>query len=286
MTGPRDNALRRAVDGAADRLAEAGVPSPQYDALALAAHVLGLPRLILALAPEPPADFQARYEIVLAERERRVPLQQIVGSAPFRYLEVPVAEGVFIPRPETELVAGFAIDAAAALRSALVVDLCTGTGAIALALATEVPTARVVAVDVSDDAVFLATESAAALGAEVSVRAGDVSDSRLLADLDGLVDVVVSNPPYLPPPTQPLAPEVSEHDPPAALYGGGPDGLDVPRLVIAAGARLLRPGGVFVLEHDDSQGTAIREIVAATGFDQVRTHRDLAGRDRFVSAVR
>lgn len=288
-------ALREQVERAVAELAAAGVPSPRPDALALAAHALGVRQLVLAAPPPLPDGFAGRYRELVARRSTREPLQHILGWTGFRRLRLWVAPGVFVPRPETELVAGAAIEAArqaqaAAGRPAVVVDLCTGTGAIAAAVADEVPGARVVAVDLDPAAVALARANLAAAGdgdGAAAVEAGDVADPRLLAELAAGVDVVVANPPYIPPDAEPLDPEVRDHDPAAALYGGGVDGLDVPRLVVAAAARLLRPGGWLVMEHGDEQGPAVRSLVhAADGFDRIATRPDLTGRDRFVTARR
>ena len=284
--------LRAYVEGAATVLAEAGVPSPRHDAIALAAHALGLARVELVLPPPLPEGFAAAYAGLVERRRRREPLQHIVGHTVFRFLTLRVEPGVFVPRPETETVAQLAIDEAATLAASgarpLVVDLCTGTGAIAASVDTEVPASRVVAVDLSDAAVGLARANAAAVaGPDLRVVQGDVRDRALLAELDGTVDVVVSNPPYIPPDAVPLDPEVRDHDPDVALYGGGADGLDVPRAVVAAAARLLAPGGLLVMEHAEVQGAAARATAAATGaFVDVRTVPDLTGRPRTLVARR
>lgn len=285
--------VRAMVEGATRVLAEAGVPSPRVDAVALAAHALGLARLELAIAPDPAPDgFAAVYADLVDRRRRREPLQHIVGEAAFRYLTLAVEPGVFVPRPETEVVAQVAVDEAARLAAAgagpLVVDLCTGTGAIALAVATEVRAARVAAVDASEAAVALTRRNAALTGAgDVRVEVGVVGEPGLLADLDGRVDVVVSNPPYIPPDAEPVDPEVRDHDPDLALYGGGADGLEVPRAVIAKAARLLAPGGLLVMEHAEVQDAAARAAAEATGaFVQVETRPDLTGRPRMLVARR
>jgi release factor glutamine methyltransferase len=284
--------LRAYVEGAATVLAEAGVPSPRHDAIALAAHALGLARVEMVLPPPLPEGFAATYAGLVERRRRREPLQHIVGHTVFRFLTLRVEPGVFVPRPETETVAQLAIDEAAALAASggrpLVVDLCTGTGAIAASVDTEVPASRVVAVDLSDAAVGLARANAAAVaGPDLRVVQGDVRDPALLAELDGTVDVVVSNPPYIPPDAVPLDPEVRDHDPDVALYGGGADGLDVPRAVVAAAARLLAPGGLLVMEHAEVQGATARAAAAATGaFVDVRTVPDLTGRPRTLVARR
>jgi release factor glutamine methyltransferase len=283
--------LRQLVEGAVRLLEEAGVPSARHDALGLASFALGVERLDLVLPPGLPDDFAASYALLVARRASREPLQHIVGSTGFRYLTLAVEPGVFVPRPETEVVAGLAVDEAAARvatgAAPLVVDLCTGSGAIAVAVATEVPAARVVAVDVSLAAVGLAARNAEAAGARVRVLLGDVHDPELLADLAGAVDVVVANPPYIPPDAEPVEPEVRDHDPDLALYGGGPDGLDTPRAVLVAAARLLRVGGLLVVEHAEVQGDALRAAAAATGaFEEPRTVPDLTGRPRVLLARR
>lgn len=285
--------MRDAVAAAASVLAAAGVPSPQVDALALAAHALGRDSLLLALAPPADADFLARFAALVERRRRREPLQHIVGWMAFRHLRLPAGPGAFVVRPETEVVAQAAIDEAAARgaqgNTPVVVDLCTGSGAIALAVATEVPAARVHAVDISAAAVAAARRAAEGLGEDllrrVDIRQGDAAHA--FADLDGAVDVVVANPPYIPPDAVPVDPEVRDHDPVEALYGGGADGLDVPRAVVATAARLLRPGGLLVMEHADVQGAAVRALVSAGGaFDPPETATDLTGRDRMVTARR
>jgi release factor glutamine methyltransferase len=290
---PASADLKAAVDEATERLAAAGVPSPRADAELLAAHLLRVSRAevarlsVLDATPAP-----AGYDDLVAERARRVPLQHLTGRAPFRDLELAVGPGVFVPRPETEDVAGAAIDEARlALErtgSALVVDLCAGSAAIAIAVATEVPQARVVAVEVSDQARAWAAANIDALApGRVDLRAGDVTDPRAaeqLADLVGQVDIVVSNPPYVPPGQQPVDPEVRDHDPEVALYGGGPDGLAVPRAVVALAAVLLRPGGRLVMEHADVQGDQVVAALAPGIWSNRLDHLDLAGRPRYVTA--
>lgn len=284
--------LRAYVEGATRVLAEAGVGSPRHDAIALAAHALGLPRLELVLPPPLPDGFAAEYAALVERRRAREPLQHITGSTVFRHLTLRVEPGVFVPRPETETVAQLAVDEArrvlATGRAPVVVDLCTGTGAIALAVDTEVPGARVVAVDLSPEAVGLARHNAGAVGSlGLRVEQADVRSDDLLADLAGTVDVVVSNPPYIPPDAVPTDPEVRDHDPDLALYGGGADGLEVPRAVVAAAVRLLAPGGLLVMEHAEVQDAPAREVAAATGaFAEVATAPDLTGRPRTLVARR
>lgn len=287
--------LRTALAAASSTLSAAGVGSAWAEAQILAAHVLGisraeLSRLVVLGAPEP-----AGLAELVARRARREPLQHLVGVAPFRTIELLVGPGVFVPRPETEVVAGIAIEAALELVAGgldrpCVVDLCTGSGAIALALATEVPQARVVAVEVDPAAYAWAARNVQALGLadRVDLRLGDAAgaDRAVLAELAGQVDLVVANPPYIPPDATPVDPEVRDHDPAVALYGGGDDGLLVPRLVVASAQGLLLPGGWLVMEHADIQGPATRALVAGPAWTQVRTATDLTGRCRALIARR
>ncbi len=282
---------RDAVAAAAARLAAAGVASPRADAEALAAHVLGVTRaelarvMLLGAAALPPV-----FDDLVARRAQRVPLQHLVGRAAFRHVELAVGPGVFTPRPETEVAAGLAVDEARRLDDPVVVDLCTGSAAIAVSVAVEVPAARVVALELSEDALAWAARNVAALAPGVDLRAGDVAgcadDGGPLADLAGGVDVVVANPPYIPDGMVPTEREVLDHDPAAALWGGGADGLDVPRAVVAAAARLLRPGGLLVMEHAAVQGPSTRALAAAPRWTDVSTRPDLAGRDRVLIARR
>ena len=287
--------LRTALAAASTTLSAAGVGSAWAEAQILAAHVLGisraeLSRLVVLGGPEP-----AGLAELVARRARREPLQHLVGAAPFRTIELLVGPGVFVPRPETEVVAGIAIDAALELVAGgqdrpCVVDLCTGSGAIALALATEVPQARVVAVEVDPAAYAWATRNVEALGLadRVYLRLGDAAgaDRAVLAELAGQVDLVVANPPYIPADATPVDPEVRDHDPAVALYGGGDDGLLVPGLVVASAQGLLLAGGWLVMEHADIQGPATRALVAGPAWTGVRTATDLTGRSRALIARR
>lgn len=306
VTAPQPS-LDAALRAAAATLAAAGVASPRVDAELLAAHALGTDRSGVQLAALRGDAAPAGLADLVARRAARVPLQHLVGRAPFRGHELEVGPGVFVPRPETEAVAQVAIDEAArvarergtgtgtaagkaahpAAGTVLVADLCTGSAAIALAVADEVPAAAVHAVELDAAAHAWAARNVAATpaGARVTLTRGDARTA--LADLDGTLDVVVSNPPYVPPDAVPVDPEVREHDPAVALYGLGADGLEVPRGIVVAAARLLRPGGLLVMEHADVQGPAVRALVAATGaFDAPRTLADLTGRDRMVVACR
>lgn len=278
-----------AVARAAALLAAAGVASPRHDAEELAGHVLGVPRSRLALAGGLTAAQRARFADLVDQRAARVPLQHLTGVAGFRRLELSVGPGVFVPRPETEVLAGWAIEALRRLPAPLVVDLCAGSGAVALALAQEVPAARVHAVELDPQALAWARRNAdarvAAGDPPVTLHGGDVADPALLAGLAGAVDLVTANPPYIPLGAV-VEPEVAEHDPPAALWGG-PDGLDTVRAVERAAARLLRPGGVVAVEHADRQGASVPAVFDRTGrWLDVADHPDLAGRPRFTTARR
>jgi release factor glutamine methyltransferase len=271
-------------------LADAGVPSPDVDAELLLGHVTGLTRGVLrarAVTEAPlTTDQQEALVAVTARRASREPLQHITGRASFRHLELHVGPGVFVPRPETEGVAQLAIDALRAVPDAtpVAVDLGTGSGALALAMASEVPTASVVAVELSPEAAVWTRRNIAAVGVDnVRLVEGDLADA--LSDLDGTVSVVVSNPPYVPVGMVPRDPEVRLHDPALALYGGE-DGLDLVRALSLTARRLLRPGGALVIEHGELQGGAIRDLLTADGWRSPATHPDLTGRDRATTAVR
>lgn len=299
--GPGPATVRAWLDRACEVLAEAQVPTPRADAELLAGHVLGLGRGEVAAAVVTGRrlddDARARLDALLDERRARVPLQHLTGTADFRTLTLAVGPGVFVPRPETEVVAGHAIeavDAAARVRGGAVtgpvrvVDLCTGSGAIALSVAVERPGTEVTAVEADPLAVAWARRNVEALAPGVRLLEADAGDlaGTPLARWTGLVDVVVSNPPYIPPGMVPRDPEVRRHDPPAALYGGGEDGLAVPARVVRTAARLLRPGGVLVMEHGDDQGPGARALCADGGWADVRTVTDLTGRDRALVARR
>ena len=276
---------REAVRAAALRLAEAGVASPEHDAAELLAHVLGTTRSALPLGDDVTPEQQQRYAALVARRADREPLQHLLGTAAFRYVELAVGPGVFTPRPETELLAGWAVDQARAVledgRVPVVVDLCTGSGAIALSVATEVPTAQVHAVELGEDALLWAERNLS--GSGVDLRHGDMRDA--FPDLDGQVDVVVCNPPYIPLDAyESVAREARDHDPHLALFSGD-DGLDAMRVLERVAGRLLRTGGVVGAEHADVQGEAAPAVFrAAERWADVRDHRDLAGRDRYLTA--
>jgi len=274
---------------AAARLAEAGVESPRMDAELMAAHRHGVSRSELNLVAD--ADFDPRFWDDIGRREAREPLQHITGTAFFRYLELEVGPGVFVPRPETEVMTGWAIDRLTEMDVAepVVADLGTGSGAIALAIAQEVPLARVHAVE-GDPLARPWTERNIARSAaaaphtqgRVTLHNGDFASA--LHELDGAVDLVVSNPPYIPVDAS-VPPEVGEFEPTAALYAGA-DGLDAIRVVERTARRLLRPGGLVAVEHGAPQGTAVYWVFAEEiGWKHTRNHSDLAGLDRFVTAI-
>jgi len=283
--------LRATITAAAAVLARAGVPSPDTDAELLAAHVLGTSRGgLLAADPFGPAA-AARFAALVDARAARVPLQHLTGRAPFRHLELQVGPGVFTPRPETEVLVQWGLDVLAAegLCAPVVVDLCAGSGAIALAVAYERPDAAVYAVERSRNALAWARRNAQARidAGDPPVRfvQGDVTDPAVLCHLDSTVDLVLTNPPYVPDGAV-LPPEVADHDPPEALWGG-PDGLDVVRGLLGRAAALLRPGGWLGIEHADVQGTAVPNLVRrAGGWSEVSDRTDLAGRHRVTTARR
>lgn len=280
--------LRQLVRHAAARLAAAGVESDWYDAGILATHVLGVePRDLVLHDTCTAADAEA-FGALVDLRCTRIPLQHLTGRAHFRHLSLVVGPGVFIPRPETEVVVEAALDEVRALVSRgvvepVVVDLCTGSGAIAASIAVEAPQTRVSAVELSAVAYGWAERNLRGLGVALSL--GDASTA--FPELDGTVDVAISNPPYIPHGAVIRDPEVSEHDPGLALWGGGDDGLEVMRGVVARAAVLLRPGGFLVVEHADVQREAVVALIEDTGqFDDVSDHEDLAGRDRFTTGRR
>ena len=283
--------LRDALRGAADVLTSAGVPDPVVDAELLLAWTLG-PEVSrgevhagFIRGDALDAEQHERFRGLVSRRTEREPLQHITGSAPFRHMVLSVGPGVFVPRPETEIVAQYAIDALvnAAEADPIAVDLGTGSGAIALAMATEVPHARVHAVEKSDEAIAWTRKNVAALAPHLDLRHGDLATE--FDDLRGRVAVVASNPPYVPDDAIPRDEEVRLHDPALALYGGE-DGLDIVRIISKRGLELARPGGVIVLEHGEWQGEEIRNILTADGWVSAETHRDLTSRDRATTAIR
>ena len=274
--------LLRAIDSAAALLAEAGIDSARCDAELLAAHLAGTDRGGLALLESPDAEFFGRYRDVVTARSRRIPLQHIIGTVTFGPVELRVGPGVFIPRPETESILEWAIGQRLGTRP-LIVDLCTGSGALAVALAKYWPAARVTGIDDSDAALEYARRNIEGTAVEL-VRA-DITEPGLLPALDGQVDLLVANPPYVPQNVI-LGPEVARHDPPHAVFGG-PDGMAVIAAVVDLAGRWLRHGGLLAVEHDDTTSSSTVELVSSTGlFGDIVARPDLAGRPRFVTAAR
>jgi release factor glutamine methyltransferase len=270
------------------KLKEAGVTSAIVDTELLACYCLGISRSELAImvaTSQPfPAESIEHFESALARRVARQPLQHITGTAPFRHLELKVGPGVFTPRPETEQVVGFALERISNSASPLIVDLCAGSGAIAISLATEISGSTVFAVEKSREAFSYLRDNAASYGlAESNLRNEDLVDS--LQDLDGQVDLVISNPPYIPDDAIPIDLEVQLHEPSMSLYGGV-DGLDVVRQISGRALKLLKPGGLLVMEHADSQSSAISKLLLAEGWIEIISRADLAGKDRMISALK
>jgi len=273
--------LRAAIDEATEALSAAGVGTPRVDAEYLAAHTAGVERGRLAFS-EPDDSFFDRYRHAIDARARRIPLQHLMSSAAFGPVTVTVGPGVFIPRPETESLLEWALGQQIPT-APLIVDLCTGSGALALGLKHGRPHARVVAVDDSPEALQYARRNLA--GSGVELVQGDVTAADLLADLHGTVDLVVANPPYIPD-GSPLEPEVAQHDPAHALFGG-PDGMTVIAPMVTLIERLVRDGGYVGVEHDDTTASQTKAVFArAGGFADIVSRRDLAGRPRFVTAMR
>ena len=272
------------VAEAAGVLSRSGIVSGRVDAEILAAFVLGVSRSRLVLAENFPVELLNRYRKLIDRRAARVPLQHLTGTAPFRHIELEMGAGVFVPRPETELI----VDLGLAGPASRVVDLCAGSGAIALSVAHERPAADVYAVERDPAAVGWLRRNAVARAAAgdrpVTVVEGDATEPSVLADLDGTVDLVLSNPPYVPVGT--AVPSEVDHDPDQALYAGT-DGLALIRPLARRAAALLRPGGRFVFEHDEThEDDAPAVLTADPSWTAVTGHRDLAGRPRFTSAIR
>jgi len=272
--------LREAILAATATLARAGIDSARTDAELLAAHLVGTDRGRLALLDAPGPEFFDRFDQAIATRAQRTPLQHITGTAPFGPVQLHVGPGVFTPRPETEVMLEWAL-AQPLPGDAVILDLCTGSGALAIALASQRPRARVIAVD--DDAMALGYARRNAAGTTVRLVHGDVTDAGLLAELIGSVDLVVANPPYIPIGTA-LEPEVARHDPAHALFAGA-DGMAVIEPLVGRAADWLKPGGLLAVEHDDTTSEATARIMIRAGvFGDITAHRDLTGRPRFVTA--
>lgn len=283
--------LSELVSRGAATLASSGIDSSEVDAELLTAHVLGVSRGELQaklftndeISPAKASEVEALFE----KRAERIPLQHLTGVAFFRNLELAVGPGVFIPRPETEGVAELAIQALRAVPGEPVaVDLCSGSGAIAIALANEVPHSKVYAWELNPESEPWIRKNIEANGSNVELKMADISlESEAFNALAGTVDVVISNPPYIPTWAVPRDVEVKLHDPELALYGGE-DGLDLIRVVSSRALQLLRPGGFLVVEHADTQGQLVADLLVADGWTSTRIHQDLTGRDRSVSAIK
>ena len=279
---PRGEELTQVLTRATAALAQ--VPSPRVDAELLAAHLLHggsraeLQRALL-MGERLTPDQVAEYEALVARRASREPLQHITGCAPFYRLELSVGPGVFVPRPETELLVEEALGVlrlTEKTNAPRVVDLCTGSGAIAAAIKSELPNAQVFAVELSEEAIPYARKNLEPLG--VHLVQGDALTA--LSELAGTFDAVLSNPPYIPQANVPADPEAALHDPDMALYGGGEDGMQMPTAIAARAYELLAPGGFFMMEHDDTQEEAVAELLARVGFERCYPVRDLNGRPR------
>jgi release factor glutamine methyltransferase len=275
--------LRLAIMEAARILSEAGVPSPRVDAELIAAHVLDVPRGKLLLTPLVDRQVVEAIAGLVRERAKRVPLQHLLGWAGFGPVTLQVGPGVFVPRPETELMLEWGLTVLEGRANPVVVDLCTGSGALALAVSVSRPDAVVHAVELDTTALAWARRN---LGdSPVRLHKGDVTDPSLLTELDSQVDLVLCNPPYVPVGTK-VPPEVGQHDPFTAVFGGS-DGLAVIRHVVNLAARLLRQNGAVAIEHDDTQGESVPALLSTRKvLTQVEDHRDLIGRPRFSTAFR
>ena len=290
--------MRELLQNAIARLRKAGVDSPQYDARVLFAHACGVSlsdlnkALILGDLNDFPPDYASKYSDFISRRASREPLQHITGHAPFRYLDLSVGKGVFVPRPETEVVVQEGIDWIRAnnLNNPVVVDLCAGSGAIGLSVVTEVADAQVWAVEKSPEAFQYLQKNYRKIAEEYDISnryhaiLGDATDANLpeISAIKGLVDLVITNPPYVPE-NQPVEQiEARDYDPEMALYGGSQDGLLIPQKIMEASFEYLRPGGIMIMEHDITQGKALSDYAQNIGFGSAKVKNDLTNRARFV----
>ncbi len=264
-------------------LASVGIESAEVDAQLLAAHVLGISKgeLLAKLFLDPDILSFEEIEALFQKRSERIPLQHLTGVAYFRNLTLEVGPGVFIPRPETEGVVDLALQALP--EGGITVDLCTGSGAIAISIATERPDSKVFAWELNPESEPWLRKN---LRGNVDLVMGDIADDhKLFNELAGAVDVVISNPPYIPTWAVPKDLEVKLHDPAMALYGGE-DGMDVMRVVSKRALQLLKPGGYLVVEHADTQGQLVADLFQSDGWQNIAIHKDLTNRDRSVSATK
>jgi release factor glutamine methyltransferase len=279
--------LRLAIREAEKILLESGVDSPRTDAELLASYVLGVERSRLPLVPLIDPSVVDAFGKLVVRRANREPLQHLTGHAWIGDIQVAVGPGVFVPRPETDLLLAWGLSVAPP--SPVVVDLCTGSGALALGFAHARPDATVHAVEIDSVALSWARRNSdlrvEAGDTPIRLHSGDVTDPKVLADMEATVDLVLCNPPYVPAGT-PVAPEVADHDPALAVFGG-PDGLDVIKPAVSLAARLLKPGGWVGIEHDDTQGESVPALLSARRvLSDVQDHSDLAGRPRVTTARR
>jgi release factor glutamine methyltransferase len=280
--------ISEALELATDKFSAAGILSPSVDAELLGCFILEASRselTLLAIAGEIfPENRLADFLEAVQRREKREPLQHISGLATFRHLELEVGPGVFIPRPETEQLVDLAIQKLESIQNPVIVDLCSGSGAISIALNTEVAASTVYSVELSKDAFSFLTRNYQRYGLDPNALRNE-NLTTALEELEAGVDLVVSNPPYIPDAAVPIDLEVQLHDPALALYGGA-DGLDVIRQISTRAWYLLRPGGHLVLEHAHTQAPAIGELLLTQGWQEVVSASDLTGKDRMISAVR
>jgi release factor glutamine methyltransferase len=286
-----EESMGHAVTAATEEFTGVGIATPEVDALLLDAHVLGVGRGELAARLVSGGDFsrhqREQFWVAVRRRSAREPLKHITGEAGFRQLVLAVGPGAFVPRPETELLVEMVVDAvmASGQPSPRVIDLGTGSGAIALAVATEAPHARVWAVEKSAEALVWAQRNNETFGNLVTLLEGDLGDAvSLVGDVAGTFDVVVSNPPYIPDEAVPRDAEVRLYDPALALYSG-PDGLDAVRVLALVARDLVVPGGLLAIEHGELQGLAVRQILLDAGWRPVSTHPDLTTRDRYTTGI-
>ncbi len=279
--------IKALLRSAKSELAESQIS--EVDAEHLLAHVLGISRMdlhnsvLVESVLEAVSDddvVETQFFSLLDRRINHEPLQYLTGLAPFRYLEIEVGPGVLVPRPESELLVDAVLTHIKNLPAPVsVIDLGAGSGALALAIATEAPDTRVIAVENSPEAIFWLKRNVSVIAENVRVVEGDVAEV-----LPGIkCDVVIANPPYIPD-SQPLPRDVAGFEPHAALFGG-PTGMELPRVFITAAARLLKSAGVLVIEHTESQGSFIANELALD-FESITLHDDLVGRPRWTSAVR
>lgn len=287
------------IRDAAVQLREAGIETPEHDAKLLLAEAAGVElrdvdKALLMGEELGTAEQLARFQSMLARRAKREPLQYITGHAPFRYLDLKVGPGVFIPRPETETVVQAGLDwlTEHGMIHPRVVDLCAGSGAIGLSVVSEVPGSQVWAVELSLNTAEWTNRNLAetakrypSIASNYQLEIADATSLATLAQLDGTIDIVITNPPYVPESDVPEQPEVRDWDPELALYGGSMDGTLIPERIIERAYRLLKPGGALVMEHDVTQGDRLVAYAKAAGFTTASTGRDWTGRDRYLFAV-